>query len=351
MKSKQKSLFDLVEQQVEGQMSPGVLRAISHPGLKLSPSLVPRDFQELVPFQEAKSLGPNPVVKKLGFAPTDRLLIVHVDDIGLCQSNVEGFADLVDFGLVTSGSVMMPTAWAPMATEFARAHPQADIGVHLTLTSEWECNRWSPISTVDPATGLIDPNGYMWQHGEDLIPRADSAAVRKEMEAQVQSAITAGINPTHIDSHQFVALQAYLIDYMRVCLAHQVPPIFIRRDKAGFEAIGGIDPGMISMAVIMVRVLELFKIPLLDNLFMMPLDQPESRLENTRKILHKTVPGITLFIIHATKDSPELASITPDAAGRFADYSTWMSEDLRKFIQNEGIHLIGWRALKELMPK
>lgn len=345
-----KSSFDQIEKAVEGYLSPGVFQENRYTRLKLNGILGSPPHQGLPPFQEARSLGPNPVLKKLGYSTKDRLLIVHVDDIGLCQSNVEGFADLVDFGLVTSGSVMMPTAWAPLAAAYASQHPEADVGVHMTLTSEWEGNRWSPLSTVDPATGLIDPDGYMWQHGEDLFPRAKGSAVRKEMETQAQRAIAMGIVPTHFDSHQFIALQTYLIDYMRVCLAHHLPPIFIRRDKAGFEAISGIDPGMITMAVAMVRVLELFKIPLLDNMYMMPLDQPERRLENTKNILHQLVPGVTLFICHATKETPELVAITPDAAGRFADYTTWMSEELRTHIKDEGIHLIGWRALKNLMP-
>jgi len=345
------SLYHQIEETIEGYLSPGVDRTNRFSRSNLGKLLKLPPLQGFPPFQEAKSLGPNPVLKKLGYADDDRLLIVHVDDIGLSQSNVEGFADLVDFGLVTSGSVMMPTAWAPMAAAYAKQHPEADVGVHMTLTSEWEGNRWGPLSTVDPASGLIDPDGYMWQHGEDLFPRAKAAAVRQEMEVQAQRAIDMGIDPTHFDSHQFVALQTYLIDYMRVCLAHHVPPIFIRRDRAGFEAIGGLDPGLINMAVMMVRVLELFKIPMLDNMYMMPLDQPEKRLENTKEILHQLVPGVTLFICHATKESPELAAITPDAAGRFADHSTWMSDALRSHIRDEGIQLIGWRALKNLMPK
>jgi chitin disaccharide deacetylase len=346
----QKCLFDEIQEAVEQYLPPGVNWEDHFSGLDPKIIMGAPPTQGLPPFTEAKSLGPNPVLKKLGFSAEDRLLIVHVDDLGLTQSNVEGFAELVDFGLVTSGSVMMPTAWAPLAAAFARQHPEADVGIHMTLTSEWECNRWSPLSTIDPASGLIDPDGYMWQHGEDLFPRTKGGAVRQEMEIQAQRAIAMGIDPTHFDSHQFVALQTYLIDYMRVCLAHHVPPIFIRRDKAGFEAISGIDPGMISMAVIMVKVLELFKIPLLDNMYMMPLEQPEMRLQNTKDILHQLVPGVTLFICHATKESPELAAITPDAAGRFADYKTWMREELRTHIKDEGIHLIGWRALKNLMP-
>jgi hypothetical protein len=304
-----------------------------------------------VPFTEAVSLGPNPVLKKLGFGPKDRLVIVHVDDIGLTQSNVEGFADLMDFGLITSGSVMMPTAWAPLAAAYASTHPKADVGVHLTLTSEWESNRWGALSTVDPASGLVDPDGYLWQHGEDLAPRAKGGAVFKEMDLQIQRAIAAGITPTHADSHQFIALQSYLMDYLRVCLAYHLPPIFIRRDEAGFRAIGGIDPGFIGPAVTMVKVFEFFKLPLLDNMYMMPLDQPELRLENTKHVMSSLVPGVTLFICHATKESPELPPITHDYAGRFADYTTWMSADLRKHIQNQGIQLVGWKHLKDIMPK
>jgi predicted glycoside hydrolase/deacetylase ChbG (UPF0249 family) len=307
-------------------------------------------FQMGVPFQEATALGPNPAMKKMGYADNDRCLIVHVDDIGLSQSNVEGFSELVDVGLVTSGSVMMPTAWSAMACEYARTHPNADMGVHLTLTSEWEGNRWGALSTVDPATGLVDENGYMWQHGEDLFPRTKSKYVKKEMETQVLAAIKAGMDPTHFDSHQFVALQTYIMPYIQLCLKHKLAPIFIRRDRKGFEAIAGMDPGFIGPALMMVKAFELFKIPLLDNMYMMPLENPDTRLEDTKTVLHMLTPGITFFIIHATKPSPELGSITSDSLGRFADYHTWMSEDMRTFLQDEGIHLIGWRALKNIMP-
>ena len=310
-----------------------------------------RGFFQMPPFVEATALGPNPALKKLGFGPKDRLLIVHVDDIGLCQSNVEGLADLNGVGIISSASVMMPTAWSSMALEYARTHPNVDIGIHMTVTSEWEGNRWGALSTVDTSSGLLDPDGYLWQHGEDLMARAKGKVIHKEMEAQAKAAIEQGMVPTHFDSHQFVVLQAYILDYIRVCLTHHVPPIFIRRDKAGFEAIGGIDPGFISMAVLMVKAFELFKIPLLDNMYMMPLENPDTRLEDTQAILKQITPGITLFICHCTKPSPELPAITSDSPGRFADYRTWMNEDMRTFLKSEGIHTIGWGALKNIMPK
>jgi len=309
-----------------------------------------RGFFQMPPFVEATALGPNPALKKLGFGPKDRLVIVHVDDIGLCQSNVEGLADLNEVGIITSASVMMPTAWSSMATAYAKAHPTMDIGVHMTVTSEWESNRWGALSTVDTSSGLLDPDGYLWQHGEDLLARAKGKVIKKEMEAQAKAAIAQGMVPTHFDSHQFVVLQGYIMDYISLCLKYGVPPIFIRRDKAGFQAIGGIDPGFISMAVLMVKTLELFKIPLLDNMYMMPLENPDTRLEDTQAILKQITPGITMFICHCTKPSPELPAITSDSPGRFADYQTWMNEDMRRFLQSEGIHTIGWGALKNIMP-
>ena len=102
----------------------------------------------------------NPVLKKLGFSNDDRVAIIHTDDIGMCQASVDAFADMVDYGLISSGAVMVPCPWFLEAAAYSTAHPQADLGVHLTLTSEWETYRWGPISTRDPASGLLDEQGF-----------------------------------------------------------------------------------------------------------------------------------------------------------------------------------------------
>jgi hypothetical protein len=101
-------------------------------------------------------MDPNPVLRKLGFADDDRVVIIHADDIGMCQATMSAFADLVDFGLISSGAVMVPCPWFPQAAAYCRQHPLVDLGVHLTLTSEWDGYRWGPVSTRDPASGLID---------------------------------------------------------------------------------------------------------------------------------------------------------------------------------------------------
>jgi predicted glycoside hydrolase/deacetylase ChbG (UPF0249 family) len=122
-------------------------------------------------------MQPNPVLKKLGFKDHDRLAIIHVDDVGMCRSSVAAFADLWDFGLVSSAAVMVPCPWFLEAAKFAREHPDADMGVHLTLNSEYDTYRWGPLSTRDPQTGLLDEQGYFHQHAHAVQEQAQPEAV------------------------------------------------------------------------------------------------------------------------------------------------------------------------------
>ena len=129
----------------------------------------------------------NPVLKKLGFNDHERLAIIHVDDVGMCQASVDAFADLWDFGLVSSGAVMVPCPWFLEAAKFAQQHPDADLGVHLTLTSEWDTYRWGSLSTRDPKTGLLDEPGYFHQLARPVQEQANPEAVRGELVARGSS--------------------------------------------------------------------------------------------------------------------------------------------------------------------
>ncbi|HEY43705.1 MAG TPA: ChbG/HpnK family deacetylase [Anaerolineae bacterium] len=300
------------------------------------------------PFPQETTLPPNPLLEKLGFSKDDRILIVHVDDVGMCQANVEGFSDLVDFGLISTGSVMVPCAWFSLAAHYARTHPEADLGIHLVLTSEWENIRWSPVSTTDHASGLIDAEGYFYNNGDEVTRYAKSDAAYEELETQILMALEAGIDLTHADAHQFVAMMpTFLLSYLRLTRKYMLPPLFQRKDRAGWESMPGMDPEMLDFAVLFTKLLSTIGVPMVDNYFMMPMEQPEYRLEITKQVLEAVPPGINELIIHATKDSPEIREITPDWKGRVADYTTWMSEDLRSYIERSGIKIIGWRPIRD----
>lgn len=297
-------------------------------------------------------MQPNPALKKLGFTPDDRVAIIHTDDIGMCQASVSAFADLWEFGLISSGATMVPCPWFLEVAAFCRQHPDVDMGVHLTLTSEWSTYRWGPLSTRDPASGLIDEQGCFYPSAELAQQHGDPAAVQREMQAQVERAVASGINPTHIDTHMgTVAHPSFIPAYIQLAMQHRSSPMIMRLDEQGWLDFG-LDRGTASLAAQMVAQLEEQGVPLLDHLGGLELDRattPQERIAYARQTFDELKPGLTHFIIHPSTDTPELRAITPDWPCRVADYQAFTSQELRAFVQNSGIHVIGYRALKDLM--
>ena len=294
-------------------------------------------------------MQPNPVLKKLGFQDADRLVIIHTDDIGMCHASIAAFAELWEFGLISSGAVMTPCSWFPQVAAFCRQHPDVDLGVHVTLNCEWDAYRWRPLSTCDPATGLIDEEGYLPRTSAAVQKNATPAAVQAELEAQVKLARSAGIQLSHIDTHMgTVAHPKFIPSYVQTGLKYRLPVMIPRQDVDGYKAIG-MDDATAEFAVNFVGLLEEQGVPLLDNLVGLPLDQPDERIERAKAVLSGLPAGITHFIIHPCMDTPELRAIAPDWRGRVADYQAFSSEELRTWIRGSGIHVIGYRALLELM--
>jgi predicted glycoside hydrolase/deacetylase ChbG (UPF0249 family) len=294
---------------------------------------------------------PNPLLKKLGLSDDDRAVIFHADDVGMCQASLAAYVDLVDFGLLSSASTMVPCPWFPATAAFCRDHPRdnVDMGVHLTLTCEWEGYRWGPISTRDPASGLVDGKGFFHADTEAAQERGDPAAVQLEVEAQVERALAAGIDVTHIDGHMGTIFHPkFLAGFIQVALQHHIPPLLLRLDEAAILEIG-IEPPVAAFLAQQIRELEAQGLPMLDHLHGMPLDQPEDRLAQVKRALDALSPGLTYFIVHPAQDTPELRAITPDWRGRVADYQAFTSEGLRAHVRDSGIHVIGYRTLRNLM--
>jgi predicted glycoside hydrolase/deacetylase ChbG (UPF0249 family) len=122
-------------------------------------------------------MTPNPFLTKLGYSTTDRLVIVHTDDIGMCHASAQAFKDLWNFGTITSGAVMVPCPWFPVVAQMCRENPDVDMGVHATLNAEWKNYRWGPVSTRDPESGLLDADGYFNQWHQAVYDNAKPEAV------------------------------------------------------------------------------------------------------------------------------------------------------------------------------
>jgi chitin disaccharide deacetylase len=294
-------------------------------------------------------MKPNPVLKKLGLQNTDRVVIIHTDDIGMCQASVSAFEEMWPAGIISSGAIMVPCPWFLAAAQLASAHPEMDLGIHLTLTSEWKTCRWGPVSTRDPQSGMLDPQGYFYATTPDAQANGQPLAVQTELLEQIKRGMEAGIIPTHIDTHMgSVACEKFMASYVQLGTQFHLPTMMFRMDEAGWKA-SGLDSETSRQAAGLVSQLEEMGLPLLDNITSMPLDNPEHRLETAQELLSQLPAGITHFILHPSKDTPELRSITHDWDCRVADYETFQDERLKKYINEKGIHVIGYGELKKLI--
>ncbi len=295
-------------------------------------------------------MNPNPALKKLGFAERDRIVIIHTDDIGMAHASYAAFTDLWQAGIISSGAVMVPCPWFPKVAAYCRSVAGVDMGVHITLTSEWDNYRWGPISSREPRAGMLDDEGYFPRSSAAIKASGDPDAVRREMVAQVERAIAAGIDPTHVDTHMGSVFDPkFFAAYVQLAQQFKLPVMIPRLDEAGLQR-WGFTGAAAQWALDTLHTLEEDNnLPLIDHIVGMPLDKPEQRLEQVFAAIDALKPGLTHFIIHPMLDTPEARAISPDLPSRIGDYETFMDERVRDYIQNAGVHVIGYRELKSLM--
>jgi chitin disaccharide deacetylase len=291
----------------------------------------------------------NPVLQKLGFGPNDRVAIVHADDIGAYQASLPAVEELFAAGLLSSCATMVPCSWFPAVVDFARRNPTADIGVHATLTSEYGAYRWGPISTRDPASGMLDAEGYFHSRTPEVQAGGDPAAVAAEVRAQVERALAAGIDVTHVDSHMGASFSpAFLPGYLEAARLAGAPPFLLRVDEEQMRA-RGMPEEIIALLLPMSRQAEESGLPVVDHMAMMPLDRHEERVAEAKAVFDGLPAGLSYVILHPAVGTPEMQALTPDWRARAADHEAFCSRELRDYVRGSGVQVIGWRAIRDVL--
>ena len=138
------------------------------------------------------------LAERLGYGPEAKLLIVNCDDLGSSHSaNVATFRAMVH-GVATSASLMVPCPWA---REAARMFQGFAIGVHLALTCEYRSYRWRGLTN---GASLHDEGGFFPTTAKVALQRVDAADARAECRAQLEAALSWGVEVTHLDAHMYV---------------------------------------------------------------------------------------------------------------------------------------------------
>jgi predicted glycoside hydrolase/deacetylase ChbG (UPF0249 family) len=281
------------------------------------------------------------IAERLGYPRDAKLLIVHADDLGMAHSVNAATIKALESGLVNSGSIMVPCPWFSEIATYARANPQADLGLHLTLTSEWTTFRWGPVSSKDRVSSLLDKDGYFYLTETDAASHADPKQVELEITAQVERARASGVQPTHLDSHMGTLYQnkALFEVFLRVARKYKLP---VRVARAWFGRADFLPEVLKPDDVYIDRVLDI-------NTSVAASDWASFYSDALKKL----EPGVTEVVIHLGYDDAEMRGATSDhpnwgAAWRQRDFEFFTSETFRKLLQENQIKLITWRELGKL---
>jgi chitin disaccharide deacetylase len=284
------------------------------------------------------------LVERLGYPAGTKVIIIHADDLGETHAVNAAAIQALERGAVNSASMMVPCPWFPEIADFAKSHPDADLGLHLTLTSERVYYRWGPVAPADQVSTLLDENGYL-RHDWDDHPRIDPKQVEIELHAQVERALRMGVHPTHLDSHQYRLIMngKELFDAMlRVAHGYKLP-VFVTRDWFAQYPYLASSVGPDDVV--------------LDHTVTIDPDVPAQKWADFYLTALKNLqPGVTEFVIHPGFDDEELRAATRErptwgAAWRQRDYDFFTSEEFRQALQRENIKLITWRELARRWAK
>ncbi len=266
-----------------------------------------------------------------------RTVILHVDDLGSSHGANVAYLELAQRGLVTCGSVMAPCPWFREIAEAAAADASLDLGVHLTLTSEWTGYRWAPLSTASRASGLIDDDGYMWRDVASLRRRVVPEAAEVELRAQIERCLAAGIAPSHIDAHMGAAMLAALLPVQQR----------LARDYGLFPVLPRSIPWAPDPAAYRATMAELDEVgfPAIDHCRgTLPVPR-EALAAGWQDMIRELPAGTTHFALHATRPG-DFEAISPQHAGwRIGEYELLASGAVAEWLARAGIATVGYRQM------
>jgi len=303
--------------------------------------------------------------EKLGYPKGSRVLILHVDDVGMSWDSNQGAIQAIENGVATSLSIMMPCPWVPGFVHYMKDHPGVDAGLHLTLTSEWKNYRWSPLTGKSTSPGLVDAEGAFWPTVEQVVQHAKADEVEAEIRAQLERARSMGFEPTHLDSHMgtlFVSPE-FTQRYIKVGIENKIPIMFPGGHMAMFsgqlKAFPGADVAFRQTG----QMLWNAGLPVLDDLHNVSYDWVYPSGDVSDKDLQKFAtakyietikqlkPGLTMVIMHCTAPSSVFGSITDSGKTRKGDLLAMTDPAFKKFLESEGIILTTWKEARDRRQK
>ena len=294
----------------------------------------------------AQQTPPKPtktLAERLGYPANSRLLIIHADDFGMMHSVNTAIEEAFEKHWITSASILVPCPWFPEVAQWAKTHPEADLGVHLALNADWTSYRWPPVSPQPKVSSLLDADGYLPLTTEYVATHAKMSDVEVETHAQVDKAKAAGIRITHVDTHMgtIVSTDDLLKVYLGTAQAYKVPALLIQPPPGRTPDLSHFNLGS--------------NIIILDSLVqIMPGVSKSQWLAAYKKMLQPLPPGTYQLVVHLAHNDAEMQGATSDhpdwgAEWRQNDLDLVRSPEFQQFLKEQAFILITWKDLSKAL--
>jgi len=290
--------------------------------------------------------------EKLGFSKGKKILLLHCDDAGMCEEANIAVQTYFLKKHIRSAAVMMPCPYAEEMVEWAKKHPQADIGVHLTLTSEWKNYRWGPVANPGKVPGLIDPDEKFWHEVPDVVMHATAKEVETEIRAQIDKMINLGHRPSHIDTHMGTLYGSldYVKTFLKIAEEYNIPANAI--DLSNPEVAAYYKKAGYPVNDKVIEVIANYKLPKLDNFTSVPDGKTyKGKRENFFNLVKSLTPGLTEIIFHPSVETENLKSITNSWQQRAWEAEMFSDPVVLKFFKTNDIQLTTWTEIMDKFEK
>ncbi|AWV98162.1 polysaccharide deacetylase family protein [Arcticibacterium luteifluviistationis] len=298
--------------------------------------------------------------EKLGYPKGSKVLILHIDDVGMSYDSNLGTIKAMEEGVANSLSMMMPCPWIPGFFKYLDKNPNTDAGLHLTLTSEFGDYRWGPLAGKPAVPGLVDKQGAIWPSVMATAKHASPDEIETEIRAQLDRSRTMGWEPTHLDSHMgtLFATKGFLERYLKVGMEEGIPVMFPGGHNTMISKTAASAGLTQEVTNAIGKQLWDANLPVLDDLHNISYGwKGDEKMSDTELQAYKTKryiktikslkPGLTMVIMHCTWTTEVFPEISGSGPTRKGDMLAMMDPAFKKYLDDNNIILTTWREAKK----
>ena len=283
--------------------------------------------------------------QRMGFPADAKVLVLHANELGMCYETNAAGTKLLESGVVRSAGAMAPGPWFGDLAQWCKAHPDADVGLELTLNSEWDHYRWPPVAAGGLVPSLTDADGFLWRRPVQTMVNSSARDVERELRAQIARAKAAGVQPSHLTTHlgTLVTRPDLIEVYLRIARQEWIPAMVVELTPEQVERFAQMG---FPLPENIIQLLDDYPLPKVDDLhFVADADSYDEKKQAFLAMLRELSPGITQIAFHPAAASEALPRIMPEWQQRVWDAELMADGEVRQALTADGVILTDWREL------